>query len=78
MDSTKKADASGKQELRQTGLKLQPGKYEYLRLELEYRGHVITEGVKSNPNKVQAVRDFKRPSNSTDVKSFLGLAGYNR
>ena len=38
----------------------------------------MEEGVKLNPNKIQAVRDFKRPSNPTDVKSFLGLAGYYR
>ena len=65
------------QRLRQTGLKLQPDKCEYLLPELKYLGHVIKEeGVKPNPNKIQAVRDLKRPSNPTDVKSFLGLAGY--
>ena len=63
--------------LRQTGLKLQPDKCEYLRPEFEYLGNVITEeGVKPNPNKIQAVRDFKRPSNPTDVKPFLGLSNF--
>ena len=45
--------------LRQTGLKLQPDKCEYLRPELEYLGHVITaDGVKPNQNKIKAVMDF--------------------
>ena len=65
--------------LRATGLKLQPDKCEFLRPELEYLGHLITEeGVKPNPNKLEAVRNFKRPSNATGIKSFLGLSGYYR
>ena len=65
--------------LRKTGLKLQPDKCEFLRPELEYLGHVITkDGVKPNPKKLEAVMNFKRPSNVTEVKSFLGLAGYYR
>lgn len=46
--------------LRSTGLKLQPDKCEYLRPELEYLGHLITkDGVKPNPEKLKAIRDFK-------------------
>ena len=60
--------------LRQTGLKLQPDKCEYLRPELEYLEHIIRkEGLKPNTKKLEAVRNFKTP---TEVKSFLGLAGY--
>ncbi|XP_033212210.1 uncharacterized protein LOC117169812 [Belonocnema kinseyi] len=62
--------------LRETGLKLQPDKCEYLRPEFKYLGHLLTEdGVKPNPAKIQAVRDFKPPQNVTQVQSFLGLAG---
>ena len=65
--------------LQKTGLKLQPDKCEYLRPELEYLGHLITkDGVKPNPAKIQAVRDFKTSQNVTQVQSFLGLAGYYR
>ena len=47
--------------------------------ELEYLGHIVTaEGVKPNPRKIEAVKNFKIPTNSTEVKSFLGLAGYYR
>lgn len=65
--------------LRVTGLKLQPDKCEFLRPELEFLGHVITEeGVKPNSNKISAVMDFKQPRNQKEVMSFLGLSGYYR
>ena len=58
--------------LRKTELKLQPDKCEFLRPELEYLGHVITkDGFKSNPKKLEAVMNFKRHSNVTEVKSFF-------
>ena len=65
--------------LQKTGLKLQPDKCDYLWPELKYLGHLITkDGVKPNPAKIQAVRDFKTPQNVTQIESFLGLAGYYR
>lgn len=67
------------QRLRELGLKIQPDKCEFLKPELEYLGHIIThEGIKPNPKKIEAVREFKIPKNPTGVKSFLGLAGYYR
>ena len=63
--------------LRQTGLKLQPDKCQYLRPELEYPEHVITKDeIKPNPAKLDAVKDFKQPRNVTETQSFLGLARY--
>jgi hypothetical protein len=49
----------------------------FLKAELSYLGHVVTsEGVKPDPQKVKAIKEFSIPKNTTDVKSFLGLAGY--
>ena len=46
--------------LRETGLKLQPDKCEYLRPELEYLGNLITaKGVKPNPANTESVKSFK-------------------
>ena len=46
---------------------------------VEYLGHVVsTEGLSPDPAKVQAVRDWKMPESVTDIRSFLGLAGYYR
>jgi hypothetical protein len=65
--------------LRQCNLKIEPDKCEFLKTELSYLGHVVTnEGVKPDPEKVRAIIDFPTPLNTTGVKSFLGLAGYYR
>ncbi|XP_062103509.1 uncharacterized mitochondrial protein AtMg00860-like [Humulus lupulus] len=41
--------------------------------------HIVTkDGVAVNPVKVEAVKDWPKPKNATDVRSFLGLAGYYR
>ena len=46
---------------------------------MEYLGHVVSaEGLLPDPAKVQAVREWKVPENVTDIRSFLGLAGYYR
>jgi len=65
--------------LRQNNLKIEPEKCEFLKTELNYLGHVVTdEGIKSDPQKVKAINDFPTPKNTTDVKLFFVLAGYYR
>jgi len=60
-------------------LKLQPLKCEFLRKEVTYLGHRITDkGVKPDPQKVECVQSFPVPKNVKEVKSFLGLSGYYR
>lgn len=60
-------------------LKLQPDKCEFLKREVMYLGHLITEnGVKPDPNKISAIENFPIPKNCKDIKGFLGLAGYYR
>jgi hypothetical protein len=67
------------EKLRQYNLKIEPDKCEFLKTELTYLGHVVTgEGVKPDPQKIQAICEFPIPKNKTEVKSFLGLAGYYR
>ena len=36
------------------------------------------EGVAVDPEKVKAILDWKPPANVTDVRCFLGMAGYYR
>jgi hypothetical protein len=63
--------------LRQYNLKIEPDKCEFLKTGLIYLGHVVTgDGVKPDPQKVHAINNFPAPNTKTDVKSFLGLAGY--
>ena len=57
-------------------MKTEPDKCEFLKTELSYLGHVVTnEGVKPDPLRVKAIKEFPTPKNTKDVKSFLGLAG---
>jgi len=60
-------------------LKLQPDKSEFLKKELEYLGHIVTEkGVKPNPKKIETIKAFPMPKTRKEIKSFLGLLGYYR
>ena len=44
-----------------------------------FLGHVISkEGIAVDPSKVEAVMNWKAPKNVTEIRSFLGLAGYYR
>ncbi|WMV30091.1 hypothetical protein MTR67_023476 [Solanum verrucosum] len=47
--------------------------------EVAFLGHVVsTEGVKVDPSKIQAVVEWRPSKSPTEVRSFLGLAGYYR
>ncbi|PRQ42385.1 putative nucleotidyltransferase, Ribonuclease H [Rosa chinensis] len=47
--------------------------------QVTFLGHVITAGgVSVDPQKVEAVLNWERPTNVTEIRSFLGLAGYYR
>jgi len=65
--------------LKDANLKLQPDKCEFLRKEVAYLGHIISEkGVKPDPNKIKAVTNFSIPRSPKNIKQFLGLVGYYR
>jgi hypothetical protein len=47
--------------------------------EVPFLGHIISaEGIAVDPSKVQEVLDWKSPRSVTQIRSFLGLAGYYR
>ena len=65
--------------LQEANLQVQLDKSEFLKTEVEYLGHVVTpEGVKPNPNKINAIKKFPIPKTQTEIKQFLGLLGYYR
>ena len=67
------------QKLSATGLKLKPSKYTFFKTEITYLGHLITsEGVATDPKKIEAVIKWPRPETVHDVRSFLGFLGYCR
>ena len=47
--------------------------------EVRFLGHVISgEGIAVDPTKVQSVAEWLAPTSVSEVRSFLGLAGYNQ
>lgn len=65
--------------LRKNNFKIQLDKTEFLRKEVQFLGHIITpDGVKPNPDKIAAIKNFPIPKTQSDIKSFLGLLGYYR
>ncbi|WVZ91572.1 hypothetical protein U9M48_037724 [Paspalum notatum var. saurae] len=46
---------------------------------ISYLGHIIiAEGVTVDPEKVEAVMEWPQPTNVSEVRSFIGLAGFYR
>lgn len=67
------------EKLKEHNLKLQPDKCEFMRHEVAYLGHIISnQGVSPDPEKTKAITKFPIPKNQKDIKSFLGLIGYYR
>lgn len=65
--------------LKDNNLKLQPSKCHFLRKEIKYLGHVISEkGISPNPEKIDAVAKISRPRNVKELKSFISMANYYR
>ncbi|GJV34215.1 putative reverse transcriptase domain-containing protein [Tanacetum coccineum] len=52
-------------------------KYEFWLREVQFLGHVINgNGIRVDPSKIEAVKNWKAPRTPFEVRSFLGLAGY--
>ena len=46
---------------------------------MEYLGHVVShEGVKVDPNKIKAIKEWKVPTTIKQLRGFLGLIEYYR
>ncbi|KAA0059961.1 pol protein [Cucumis melo var. makuwa] len=54
-------------------------KCEFWLKKVSFLGHVVSsEGVSVDPAKIEAVTNWPRPSTVSEIRSFLGLAGYYR
>ena len=66
------------QRMRAANLRLKPSKCHLLQKQVGYLGHIVSEGVSTDPEKTRAVDDWPVPQGVSDVRSFLGLCGYYR
>ena len=65
--------------LREHQLYAKFSKCEFWLKQVDFLGHVISaEGVAVDPAKVESVLSWKQPKNVSEIRSFLGLAGYYR
>ena len=50
-------------------------KFEFAQEEVKFVGFIVGKnGVKADPAKIEAIKNFPEPSNITELRSFLGLA----
>ena len=69
------------QKLWDGGLFLDPGKSEFAKKKIKYLGFIVYadgNGVGPDPEKVEAVRNWKTPKTQKEVRRFLGFANYYR
>ncbi|KAG8496459.1 hypothetical protein CXB51_007559 [Gossypium anomalum] len=67
------------QTLRDKQLYAKFSKSEFWLQEVGFLGHIVSgDGIRVDPSKISAIVDWKPPKNVTEVRSFLGLAGYYR
>ena len=65
--------------LREHKLYAKMTKCSFFQQEVDYLGHVVgIDGVKPDPAKIKAIKEWKQPENVKELRSFLGLAGYYR
>lgn len=65
--------------LRQEKLYAKFSKCEFWISTVQFLGHVIdSQGVHVDPAKIEAIKDWAAPTTPTEVRQFLGLAGYYR
>ncbi|GFT19527.1 retrovirus-related Pol polyprotein from transposon opus [Nephila pilipes] len=67
------------EKVKQANLKLNPAKCHLFRREVSYLGHIISaEGVRTDPRKVAALKEWSQPRTVHELRSFLGLCTYYR
>ncbi|XP_049388453.1 uncharacterized protein LOC125852779, partial [Solanum stenotomum] len=67
------------QTLRDQRLYAKFSKCEFWLESVAFLGHVVSkEGIRVDPAKIEAIRDWHRPTSVTEIRSFVGLAGYYR
>ena len=65
--------------LKEADLKLGLSKCKFMCESVNYLGHVISaKGITPDPEKIEKLRNYKKPTTIVEMQSFLGLASYYR
>ncbi|WZY70984.1 hypothetical protein YC2023_003224 [Brassica napus] len=65
--------------LREHKLYAKLSKCSFWQKSIGFLGHIVSDqGISVDPEKIRAIKDWPRPRSATEVRSFLGLAGYYR
>ncbi|XP_023739660.1 uncharacterized mitochondrial protein AtMg00860-like [Lactuca sativa] len=65
--------------LRKEKLYAKFSKCEFWLRQIQFLGYVIScEGISVDPTKIKAIQNWEAPRNASEIRSFLGLAGYYR
>jgi hypothetical protein len=67
------------QVLREHQLYAKLSKCTFYQKKIHYLGHIVSEdGIAVDPEKIEAIKSWPTPKNISEVRSFMGLAGYYR
>ena len=67
------------QRIQDANLTIKPSKCALAVKELRFLGHIVGgDGVKMDPNKIDAILKLPEPTTVTEIKSFIGSASYYR
>ena len=65
--------------LREANLKLKPSKCQILQRQVKFLGFTVSsDGVGTDPDKVEAIRNWPTPQNLRQSRAFVGLCQYYR
>ncbi|GBM74610.1 Retrovirus-related Pol polyprotein from transposon 17.6 [Araneus ventricosus] len=65
------------QRIQQAGLTIKSPKCKFAQSQVQYLGHTVGQGCRRPSElKIEAVKNFPTPRIKTDIRAFLGLAGY--
>ena len=71
------------QRCQQHGITLNPKKFNLAKDKVKFAGYIVSDkGIEADPEKLRAISHFPKPTNITDLRSFLGLveqlAGFSK
>lgn len=65
--------------LENAGMRISTEKSRFFKTEVEFLGFTVSHlGIKTCPNKIKDILNYKKPENLRALRSFLGLSGYYR